>query len=260
MNRSAVDDISFFAPEGGSLAIVGESGSGKTTAARMIVGLEEPTAGLIRVGDKDYSHVTRRRRDRRDRARMIQMVFQDPNSSLDPKLTVGQTLGDVVQLHDRVDRRGIAGRVAELLDDISLDPKYASSIPGELSGGQRQRVAIARALAARPKILVLDEAVAALEVSIQAQIVALLDRVRTELGETYLFVSHDLGVVRRLCNTVVVMRRGAIIESGSVDSVLDALQHPYTCELIDAIPRPGWVPRRRATVAAANDEPNRGAR
>jgi ABC-type glutathione transport system ATPase component len=242
----AVDDISFTVPTGGSLAIVGESGSGKTTTARMIVGLEDPTSGRITIEGRDYSRRTHRRCERRTRGGLVQMVFQDPNSSLDPRLSVRSCLTDVIRLHDHLDRRRAQERVEELLDQVALDRKYASSLPSELSGGQRQRVAIARALAARPTVLVLDEAVAALDVSIQAQVIALLDRLRTEHGITYVFVSHDLGVVKRLCDTVVVMRNGMVVERGAVTQVLAGPQHPYTRGLIDSIPRPGWKPQRRA--------------
>jgi ABC-type glutathione transport system ATPase component len=242
----AVDDISFTVPTGGSLAIVGESGSGKTTTARMIVGLEDPTSGRITIEGRDYSRRTHRRCERRTRGGLVQMVFQDPNSSLDPRLSVRSCLTDVIRLHDHLDRRRAQERVEELLDQVALDRKYASSLPSELSGGQRQRVAIARALAARPTVLVLDEAVAALDVSIQAQVIALLDRLRTEHGITYVFVSHDLGVVKRLCDTVVVMRNGMVVERGAVTQVLASPQHPYTRGLIDSIPRPGWKPQRRA--------------
>lgn len=228
----AVDDVSFALDEGRSLGIVGESGSGKTTIARIIVGLEQADAGHVTVSGHD------RAANRLRRARQVQMVFQDPYLSLDPRIPVGAALRETLRLH--FPRRDHTRRVAELLDQVGLGERTASSLPRELSGGQRQRVAIARALAVEPAVLVLDEAVAALDVSVQAQILNLLGDIRARTGIGYLFITHDLGVVRYVTDDIVVMWRGAIVERGPTDRVLTAPEHPYTRLLLDSVPRPGW--------------------
>ncbi|WP_051466768.1 ABC transporter ATP-binding protein [Actinomadura oligospora] len=237
----AVDDVSFTLPAAGSLGIVGESGSGKTTTARIIVDLERADSGRITVDG-----APRPRRDRLRRARQIQMVFQDPYLSLDPRVPVGAALRETLRLH--VPGAEPAARVAELLDQVGLGPDQAARLPRQLSGGQRQRVAIARALAVRPSVIVLDEAVAGLDVSVQAQILNLLADLRAELGVAYLFITHDLGVVRAITDQVVVMHHGRIVERGDTARVLAAPGHPYTRLLLDSVPRPGWDP---AGVAAA---------
>ncbi|MFI6587407.1 ABC transporter ATP-binding protein [Embleya sp. NPDC050493] len=246
-DHKAVDDIGFTLPPGGSLGIVGESGSGKTTTARMLVGLETPDAGSITVDGRERAHRPRTRAERLSRAREIQMVFQDPYLSLDPRITVHDSIDEVLRLHAaETDRSGRAARLAELLDQVGLGSREAGALPRRLSGGQRQRVAIARALAASPRVLILDEAVAALDVSIQAQILDLLARIRREQGIGYLFVSHDLAVVRHITDDVVVLRNGRIVESGRTTEVLSAPQHPYTRLLIDSVPGVGWDPERIA--------------
>jgi len=244
----AVDDVSFSVPAGRSLAIVGESGSGKTTIARMIVGLERPTHGQIRVAGRERSwrHVSSRERKRR--AREAQIIFQDPYSSLDPKQTVRACLHEVLQLHFDWDRARRDDRVQELLEQVGLDQRQADALPKALSGGQRQRVAIARALACQPQVLVCDEAVASLDVSIQAQVLNLMSDIRDQTGVTYLFISHDLAVVRQVSDDVIVMRTGQMVERGLTEQVLDSPQHPYTKGLLAAIPRAGWRPVA-ATVA-----------
>ena len=244
----AVAGSSFTVPAGGSVAIVGESGSGKTTTARMIIGLETATAGRVEVAGRDRSAPARRTRERRLRGREAQIVFQDPYSSLDPHQRVRDALRDVVALHDELEARDRERRVDELLVQVGLDAEFGAARPPALSGGQRQRVAIARALAARPRLLILDEAVSALDVSVQAQIVALLGRLREETGVAYLFVSHDLAVVRQVCEHVLVMHEGEIVEQGPTRRLLSAPEHAYTRLLLDSVPRPGWKPRRKESV------------
>ncbi|PZT71289.1 ABC transporter ATP-binding protein [Streptomyces sp. SW4] len=247
----AVDDVTFSLAEGGSLAVVGESGSGKTTTARMIAGLERPTAGHVVVCGDEPRPGRPWSRERRVRGRRIQMVFQDPYSSLDRRQRVGDAVAEAVRLHRPLPRREIRARVAQLLDMVGLDDRQASSLPRALSGGQRQRVAIARALAAEPRALILDEAIAALDVSIQAQILTLLAEVRRSTGTALLFITHDLGAVRHISDEVLVMRAGKVVEQGPVGDVLGAPRHPYTRRLIASVPKPGWKPRRRARQPAA---------
>ncbi|AZM92384.1 MULTISPECIES: ABC transporter ATP-binding protein [Streptomyces] len=236
----AVDDVSFALPEGGSLGVVGESGSGKTTTARIVVGLERADAGEVLVRGLTRPGRTRGRAARLARARQVQMVFQDPYLSLDPRTPVGAALRETLALH--FPGRDHTARVRELLDQVGLGARATEARPRQLSGGQRQRVAIARALAVEPAVLVLDEAVAALDVSVQAQILNLLADIREETGIGYLFITHDLGVVRSVTDEIVVMRRGAVVESGPTQEVLAAPRHPYTRLLLDSVPRPGWDP------------------
>ncbi|GAA3376857.1 hypothetical protein GCM10020367_50210 [Streptomyces sannanensis] len=243
-DHTAVDGVSFTLPPGGSLGIVGESGSGKTTTVRMLVGLETPDGGTVHLDGRDRSARARGRAERLARAREIQMVFQDPYLSLDPRIPVSQCIEEVLRLHFPLDAEARRSRVAELLDQVGLGEREAGALPRRLSGGQRQRVAIARALAARPRVLVLDEAVAALDVSIQAQILDLLTTIRRDEGIGFLFVSHDLAVVRHITDDVVVLRSGRIVESGSTAQVLTAPQHGYTRLLLNSVPRRGWDPAR----------------
>jgi peptide/nickel transport system ATP-binding protein len=249
----AVDDVSFELRAGRSLAIVGESGSGKTTIARMIVGLERPTGGTITACGHDRSRPARSTRDRRRRGREVQIVFQDPYTSLDPRQTAEATIDEVLRLHHGwpADRR--RARTAELTGLVGLDTRQARALPRSLSGGQRQRVAIARALAAEPTILILDESVAALDVSIQAQVLNLLADIRDETHVSYILISHDLAVVRQLTDEAIVLRRGKMVERGSTAHVLDDPQHPYTRQLRASVPRPGWRPRRRDQARAGEE-------
>lgn len=251
-DHKAVDDVGFVLPAGGSLGIVGESGSGKTTTVRMLVGLETPDAGSVTVDGRERAGRPRNRAERLARAREIQMVFQDPYLSLDPRITARDCIDEVLRLHaPDLDKAGRAARVAELLDLVGLGAREAGALPRRLSGGQRQRVAIARALAASPKVLILDEAVAALDVSIQAQILDLLIRIRREEGIGYLFVSHDLAVIRHVTDDILVLRSGRIVESGRTADVLRAPEHPYTRLLIDSVPQEGWDPERLAGLRKA---------
>lgn len=241
----AVDDVSFEVERGTSLAIVGESGSGKTTVVRMLAGLETPTTGTILLDGAPLAPAGGRKAARLRRARSIQMVFQDPYSSLDPRQTIGEGLAEILRLHELADRDGYDDVALEQLRRVGLDSRHLTMRPSWLSGGQRQRVAIARALAVNPEVLILDEAVAALDVSIQAQILNLLNDLREENDVTYLFVTHDLAVAQQVTDDIIVMHRGSVVEAGSTDDVLRDPQAPYTQRLLDAVPRRGWVPRRR---------------
>jgi ABC-type oligopeptide transport system ATPase subunit len=246
----AVDDVSFALAPNSSLAIVGESGSGKTTVARMLVGLERPTSGQITV----HGHELAARRQARRRVRHgrdIQIVFQDPYTSLDPRQTVGACLSEVLWTRFRDPKDIRQRRVAALLQQVGLSEHHAARLPRALSGGQRQRVAIARALAAEPAILVLDEPVSALDVSIQAQVLNLLSQLREQTRISYVFISHDLSVVRQVSDEILVMKRGQVVERGRTPEVLGDPQHPYTRRLLDAVPRAGWRPRSfRASQAS----------
>ncbi|MER7177627.1 ATP-binding cassette domain-containing protein [Streptomyces mesophilus] len=249
----AVDDVTFALPQRGSLAIVGESGSGKTTTARMIAGLETQSGGhiLVEGEERGPGHKRPRSGERRARGRQIQMVFQDPYSSLDRRQRVGAAVAEAVALHRRLPTDRLRARVAELLDMVGLDDRQAAALPRALSGGQRQRAAIARALAAEPRVLILDEAIAALDVSIQAQILRLLADIRARTGTALLFITHDLGAVRHISDDMLVMQAGKVVEHGPVATVLADPQHPYTRRLIASVPKPGWTPRRRTDPAAA---------
>ena len=240
----AVDDMNFDLMPGRSLAIVGESGSGKTTVARMICGLERPTAGIITACGRDRSKPARRGKERKARGREVQIVFQDPYSSLDPRQSGAELIDEVLRVHhdhSAADRKRIVGELAEL---VGLDWRPFNAMPKALSGGQRQRVASARALATDPRVLILDESVAALDVSIQAQVLNVLADIRDERGISYILISHDLAVVRQLTEEAVVMQRGIVVERGVTAEVLDTPQHAYTQVLRASVPGPGWKPQR----------------
>jgi oligopeptide transport system ATP-binding protein len=242
---TAVDGVSFELLSGWCLGIVGQSGSGKTTIARLLVGLERATSGTIAVGGLERSRPTRSTSERRRRSRQMQMVFQNPYTSLDPRQSVSACLAEAVRLHTRGMRSAdLRARVQELLDQVGLDERQGRAKPAELSGGQRQRVAIARALAANPGVIVFDEAVSALDVSIQAQVLNLLADIRDQTATSYIFISHDLAVVRQIADEVVVLHNGVVVERGGVDDVLDHPKHQYTRLLRASVPRPGWVPTR----------------
>ena len=236
----AVKDVSFVVPEGGSLAIVGESGSGKTTTARMVVGLEIPTGGTILLRGHELS-ARPSAHERRQRARQIQIVFQSPYVSLDSRQSALATVEEVLAFHFDLKRTARRNRARDLLASVGLGDSEAMSRPRQLSGGQCQRIAIARALAAEPQLLVLDEAVSALDVSVQAQILNLFADLREQMGIAFLFISHNLAAVRQVSDEVLVMYRGRTVEQGPVDSILSTPAHPYTQKLLDAIPRPGFV-------------------
>lgn len=243
----AVRDVSFTLEAGGSLAVVGESGSGKTTTARIIMGLEAQTSGIAKVFGAERS-ARPTAAERRTFGGIAQMVFQDPYSSLDPRMTVSESIRSVLRLHGDSDRRTREQRVRELFDLVGLSGRLLEARPKDMSGGQRQRVAIARALAPEPRLVVLDEAVAALDVSVQAQVLNLLADIREATGVAYLFISHDLAVVRQITETAVVMYRGEIVEQGSTAEILDHPSHPYTRHLRASIPGPEWRGRDRYSL------------
>jgi oligopeptide transport system ATP-binding protein len=245
----AVNGVSFSVPTGGSLGIVGESGSGKTTIARMLVASEHPTSGSVLL-DGEPVAFSESKRARLRHSRIIQMVFQDPFTSLDPRQSLRAAVDEVQRVHFDRSRSERQRRTSELFEAVGLGSREARALPHELSGGQRQRAAIARALAAEPRVLVLDEALSALDVSVQAQILNLLADLRDQFDLTYVLISHDLAVVRQLSAEVVVMYRGEIMERGPIDSVLAEPAHPYTRRLLASVPRPGMPLRRRAARVA----------
>ena len=256
----AVNDVSFHLDTGESLAIVGESGSGKTTIARMLMGLETPTGGAIEVCGRPRGRQRPGGADRKRRARELQIVFQDPYSSLDPRRSIRQIIGDSLALHHPGGKAEQSAAVPDLLDQVGLLPRHGELLPRQLSGGQRQRVAIARALAVEPKVLILDEAVAALDVSVQAQILNLLTDLREARGLSYLFISHDLAVVNQISDRAIVLRHGELVEEGPTRELLDNPRHAYTRQLRSAVPGPGWVPRRRSELPLAAPEALEAAR
>lgn len=240
----AVNNVSFAIETGEALGLVGESGSGKSTIARILVGLERADAGSAVIDGVDRLRRPRGRAERLARARAVQMVFQDPNGSLDRRLTVREALRRTLRLREQGAGAQADRTIGELLDRVRLTERHADARPHELSGGQRQRVAIARALAVSPRLVVLDEAVSALDVSVQAQVLELLAEIQRESGVSYLFVSHDLAVIRELCSRVLVLFRGTVVEEGETGRVLRSPQHPYSQLLIASTPGPGWDPER----------------
>ncbi|MET9895574.1 ABC transporter ATP-binding protein [Streptomyces sp. NPDC006465] len=235
---AAVDDVSLAVRRGETLGIVGESGSGKTTLGRMLVGLLEPTTGVVRHEGREQSGVRP----------SVQMVFQDPVSSLNPRRSVGESIADPLRARGERDEKRVRGRVRELLERVGLEGAHYDRYPHEFSGGQRQRVGIARALAAEPRAIVCDEPVSALDVTTQAQVVALLGELQRELGLALVFVAHDLAVVRQVSDRVAVMRRGRLVEHGPADEVYENPRDPYTRQLLAAVPAldPAVAARRRA--------------
>jgi oligopeptide/dipeptide ABC transporter ATP-binding protein len=247
-----LNDVSLALGRGTTYGIVGESGCGKSTLARLLVGLEAPTSGTLEI-DGEVMRL-RERGNNRALARKIQLVFQDPFSSLDPRLSVEKALNEALHVHG-LHRGAESTRVAELLAMVGLTGRFATRFPHELSGGQAQRVAIARALAVEPEVLVLDEPTSALDVSVRAEIVNLLVRIQDELNLSYVFVSHDLSMVRHLSDQIAVMYLGRVVEMGRYDQVLDTPLHPYTVALGEAIPVPDPERERaRTTVISARAE------
>ncbi|MBL3699591.1 ABC transporter ATP-binding protein [Leucobacter luti] len=245
----AVDGVSFDLHRDECLAIVGESGSGKTTVARMIVGLETVTSGTVAISGTDRTRAPRSLRERRARAREVQYVFQDPYSSLNGRQRIGDVIASNLRLHG-AGARDATARAQGILDAVGLPKRFFDRFPRELSGGQRQRVAIARALAADPEVIVLDEAVAALDVSIQAQILNLLADIKAERRVSYLFISHDLAVVNQISDRMIVMENGRVVDQGDTAALLAHPTHPYTRALRAAVPGPGWKPKRREQLAS----------
>ncbi|KAA5835110.1 ABC transporter ATP-binding protein [Saccharopolyspora hirsuta] len=237
----AVDDVSFSLREGEVLGVVGESGSGKSTLARIAMGLLRPDSGEVSLDGEDWSGLSERAR--RPRRSAIQLVHQDPLSAFDPRYTVARIIGEPLR---RMPRAARAERVGQLLDQVGLGPEFARARPHAMSGGQRQRVAIARALAPQPRVLVCDEPVSALDVSVQQQVLELLDRLRAETGVAMVFITHDLAVVRRISDRVVVMRGGRIVEQGGTEELFTAPAHEYTRSLLEATPSTGLLDGDRA--------------
>ena len=238
----ALDDVSFELHAGRSLGIVGESGSGKSTLARLVMALEAPTQGRVRLDGQDL-HALPPQALRAMRARM-QMVFQDPYGSLDPRRKVGQTVAEPMAVLHGASRQEQRMRAAEVLEAVGLRAADLDKYPHEFSGGQRQRIAIARALITRPKLIVADEPVSALDVSVQAQVLNLMQDLQDTFGVTYLFISHDLSVVDLVCDEVIVLEGGRIVEQGDPDRIFQRPQHPYTQRLLAAVPglRPPGLP------------------
>jgi len=233
----AVDGVDFDIRRGETLGLVGESGCGKTTTGRCILQLERASAGQILFNGKDLAGLDRN--GLREMRRHVQVIFQDPYSSLNPRMKVGEIIDEPMRVHGtEPDKAKRNRRVRELLAKVGLNPRFADHYPHEMSGGQRQRVGIARALALQPEFIVCDEAISALDVSIQAQIINLLEDLRHEFNFTYLFIAHDLSVVRHLCHRVAVMYLGKVVELAECDELFDNPMHPYTRALLNAVPIP----------------------
>jgi len=251
----AVDGVSFDLHRGETLGLVGESGSGKTTVGRSLIRLQEPTSGVLLLEGEDLMRLSGRALQRA--RRRMQMVFQDPYAALNPRMTVGSIIAEPLEVLGRLGRAERRQRVAELLDLVGLDPAFASRYPHEFSGGQRQRVGIAPALAPAPDLIVCVEAIASLAVSIQAQIVNLLEALQERLGIAYLFIAHDLSMVRHISHRIAVMYLGRIMELAEEAALHEAPQHPYTQALISAVPVPDPdVEERRQRIILKGDIPS----
>ena len=251
----AVDGISFYIKRGETLGLVGESGCGKTTTGNCILQLEEITGGKVFFEGKDLAKL--KDREMRSMRRNMQLIFQDPYASLDPRMTAGDIIGEPLLVHNLVKGKEYREQIAELLRMVELEPYMAERYPHEFSGGQRQRIGIARALAVRPSLIICDEPVSALDVSIQVQVTHLLMRLREELNLTYLFIAHDLPVVRYISDRIAVMYLGKLVEITDSNELYDNPLHPYTQALLSAIPIPDpRVDRQRKRIILAGDVPN----
>ncbi|MFJ6186048.1 ABC transporter ATP-binding protein [Streptomyces sp. NPDC092295] len=252
----AVDGVSFALAAGETLGIVGESGCGKSTVAKLVVNLERPTSGAIRYKGEDITRLSGRAL--KAVRRNIQMVFQDPYTSLNPRMTVGDIIGEPYEIHPEVAPKGDRRRkVRELLDVVGLNPEYINRYPHQFSGGQRQRIGIARGLALRPEIIVADEPVSALDVSVQAQVINLMERLQDEFGLSYVFIAHDLSIVRHISDRVGVMYLGRLAEIGSDAEIYEHPTHPYTQALLSAVPLPDPTAREhRDRIILIGDVPS----
>jgi oligopeptide transport system ATP-binding protein len=244
----AVDGVSFRVERGETLGLVGESGSGKSTACRAVLQLLQPTSGSVKFEGQEIAGLSRR--EMRPLRGEMQMIFQDPYASLNPRKRVGQIVGDPLKRQKLASGSELRKRVQELLERVGLSSEHYNRFPHEFSGGQRQRIGIARALALKPKLVVCDEPVSALDVSIQAQIINLLDDLQDELGLTYLFVAHDIGVVRHISDRIAVMYEGRIVEQGKADEVCERPKDDYTKKLLAAVPIPDPRESRERTARA----------
>jgi oligopeptide/dipeptide ABC transporter ATP-binding protein len=247
----AVENVNLTVRRGETLGIVGESGCGKSTTARLILRLLQPTAGRIRFDGHDISHMSQR--SLRPLRREMQMIFQDPYSSLNPRKTVGQIVGAPYAIHKTAG--DTKGRVRDLLETVGLSPEHYNRYPHEFSGGQRQRIGVARALALSPKLIVCDEPVSALDVSIQAQVLNLLRNLQKDFNLTYVFISHDLSVIRQIADRIAVMYLGRIVEIGDSESIYEQPKHPYTAALLSAVPRPS-TNEGRTRIVLGGDVPS----
>ncbi|MFE3578212.1 ABC transporter ATP-binding protein [Streptomyces vinaceus] len=252
----AVDGVSFGLARGETLGIVGESGCGKSTVAKMLVNLERPTAGAISYKGEDITKLSGKAL--KAVRRNIQMVFQDPYTSLNPRMTVGDIVGEPYDIHPEVAPKGDRRRrVQELLDVVGLNPEYINRYPHQFSGGQRQRIGIARGLALRPEVIVADEPVSALDVSVQAQVINLLERLQNEFELSYVFIAHDLSIVRHISDRVAVMYLGRVVEIGTDTQIYDHATHPYTQALLSAVPVPDPQARaHRERIILSGDVPS----
>jgi peptide/nickel transport system ATP-binding protein/oligopeptide transport system ATP-binding protein len=254
----AVDGISFQVPKGGALGLVGESGCGKSTTGRLITRLYNPTGGAMRFGEDQVDIAKMSNRELKPLRRNVQMIFQDPYTSLNPRHTVGSIIGAPLAVHDVVPKKDILPRVQEILEVVGLNPEHYNRYPNEFSGGQRQRIGIARALTLNPQLLVADEPVSALDVSIQAQVINLLQDLQREYGIAFLFIAHDLAVVRHFCPEVAVMYLGKIVEIADRETIYGSAHHPYTQALLSAVPdvKQAAVGGRRERIRLQGDVPS----